>query len=186
VDVRSRGDARRLAATFRAAGYVVAEHHVLAADPTELRARTTPRPGRSYVVAPEGPEAAEPVRRAAEEGQERTPEEREQVARQWSLVPAADVLHLVARDAAGDAVGSLVVHLASLHLEVDDVLTHPARERAGVGTALLAAVAELGLRRDVGRVTLLADPNDYAASWYARRGFATVGRTTAAHRPPAA
>ncbi len=186
VDLRGRGDARRLAPVLRAAGYVVQELHVLAAAPAELAERTRPRPGRSYVVAPEGPEAAEPVRQAAEEGQDRTPEERRQVARQWSLAPARDTVHLVARDAAGEAVGSLVVHLASLHLELDDVLTHPARERAGVGTALLAAAAELGRRRDVGRLTLLADPNDYAASWYGRRGFRAVGRTATAHRVPAA
>jgi GNAT superfamily N-acetyltransferase len=185
VDLRSRGDARRLGAVLRAAGFAVFELTVMAATPADVLARTAPRPGRTWTVAPYGPRAAEPVRRAAEELTDRSRDEREQVATQWSVAPAEGAGHLVARSDAGEAVGSAVVHRASLHLELDDVLTHPAHERAGVGTALLRATARMAEDLDVARVTLLAEPNSYAAGWYGRLGFREIGRTTQAHREPA-
>jgi ribosomal protein S18 acetylase RimI-like enzyme len=108
--------------------------------------------------------------------------EREQVATQWSVAPAEGAAHLVARSDVGEAVACCVVHRGSLHLEVDDVLTHPAHERSGAGTALLRAVAGMAVERDVARVTLLADPDSYAAGWYERLGFRPIGTTTQAHR----
>jgi ribosomal protein S18 acetylase RimI-like enzyme len=91
----------------------------------------------------------------------------------------------VARSDAGEAVGALVLHRGNLHFELDDVLTHPVHERSGVGTALMRGAAEMALDGDVARLTLLADPNDYAAGWYGRLGFREVGRTTQAHRDAA-
>jgi GNAT superfamily N-acetyltransferase len=185
ADLRSRGDARRLTAVLRAAGFTVFELAVLAAAPADVLARTAPRPGRTWTVAPYGPRAAEPVRRAAEELTDRTAEEREQVATQWSLAPAEAAAHLVARSDTGDAVGSAVVHRASLHVELDDVLTHPVHEGSGVGGALLRATARMADDLDVARITLLAEPNSYAAGWYGRLGFREIGRTTQAHRDAA-
>jgi ribosomal protein S18 acetylase RimI-like enzyme len=183
VDLRSHGDARRLGATLRAAGYVVEELAVLAAEPEALAAATRPRPGRRWTVAPYGPGAGLDVRRAAGSMETSRGElEREQVATQWVLAPAEGATHLVARSDVGEGVGGCVVHRGSLHLEVDDLLTHPAHERSGVGTAILRTVADLALERDVARVTLLADPDSYAAGWYARLGFRRVGRTVQAHR----
>jgi ribosomal protein S18 acetylase RimI-like enzyme len=187
LDVRSRADAGRLGAVLRAAGFTIAQLTVLAADPAEVLARTEPRPGRRWTVAPYGARAAEPVRRAANDTlmRDRSAEEREQVAVQWSVAPAAGAAHLVARSDAGEAVGALVLHRGSLHFELDDVLTHPVHERSGVGTALVRAAAQMAQDRDVGRLTLLADPNDYAAAWYRRLGFRDVGQTTQAHRDAA-
>jgi ribosomal protein S18 acetylase RimI-like enzyme len=183
LDVRSKGDARRLGAVLRAAGYVVVRLDVLAAEPEALAAATRPRPGRRWTVAPYGPGAGLDVRRAAGAMEtSRSEREREEVATQWTVAPAAGAAHLVARSDVGEAVGVAVVHRASLHLELDDVLTHPAHERSGVGTAMLRATAGLALAADVGRVTLLADPNAYAAGWYARLGFRRIGSTTQAHR----
>jgi GNAT superfamily N-acetyltransferase len=183
VDLRAEDDARRLGAVLRAAGYVVAELAVLAAEPGALAERTRPRPGRRWTVAPYGPGAGLDVRRAAESMEtSRSEREREQVATQWSVVPAPDATHLVARSDLGEPVGGCVVHRASLHVEVDDLLTHPAHERSGVGTAVLRAVAGLALDLDVGRVTLLADPNEPSAGWYERLGFRRIGTTVQAHR----
>lgn len=184
VDIRSRADAKRLAPALRAAGYAVAELEVLTVAPERLRERTSgERTGAMIDVAPATAEACLPVERA--HPGDGTPEEQEQVANQWVLAPSTDVAHLLARDAAGTPAGSLVVHLANLHLEVDDLLTVPDQRRTGVGTALLRAVAELGIERDVGRITLLADPRGSAAQWYRRRGFAPVGRTAQAIRAEA-
>lgn len=186
VDLRSAGDARRLGAVLRAAGYLVVELAVMVADPAELSERTRPRPGRRWAVAPYGPGAGQDVRRAAGAMETaRGEQEREQVAVQWSAAPAADATHLVARSDVGEAVGVAVVHRGSLHLELDDVLTHPAHERSGVGTAVLRAVAGMGTDRGAEGITLLADPNSSAASWYQRRGFRRVGATFQAHRDAA-
>lgn len=184
LDVRSHADATRLGAVLRASGFTVVRLAVLAADPVDVLARSTPRPGRRWTVAPYGPRAAEPVRRAANASllTGHAAEEQEQVAAQWSLAPAEGAAHLVARSDAGEAVGSCVVHRASLHVELDDVLTHPVHERAGVGTALVRATADLAQAADVARITLLADPNDYAAGWYRRLGFREIGSTVQAHR----
>ncbi|MEV4420664.1 GNAT family N-acetyltransferase [Patulibacter sp. NPDC049589] len=186
VDLRSPGDARRLTAVLQAAGYLVVQLTVLAADPADLVERTRPRPGRRWTVAPYGPGAGQDVRRAAGAMEtSRSEREREQVATQWSVAPAEGAAHLVARSDVGEAVGVAVVHRASLHVEVDDVLTHPAHERSGVGSAILRAVGGLALERDVGRITLLADPNSYAAGWYARLGFRQIGTTVQAYRDAA-
>ena len=183
IDVRSKGDARRLGAVLRAAGYVVQELEVLVADPSELVAATRPRPGRRWAVAPYGPAAGLDVRRAAGAMETSRGElEREQVATQWAMAPAEGAAHLVARSDVGEAVGVAVVHRGSLHLELDDVLTHPAHERSGVGAALLRSTATMAAERGVAGVTLLADPNSYAAGWYRRLGFRRVGGTTQAHR----
>jgi len=183
LDVRSKGDARRLGAVLRAAGYVVLDLDVLAVDPETLTASTRPRPGRRWTVAPYGPGAGQDVRRAAGAMEtSRSEREREEVATQWSVAPAEGAAHLVARSDVGEAVGCAVVHRASLHLELDDVLTHPAHERSGVGAAMLRAAAGMAIERDVARVTLLADPNSYAAGWYSRLGFRRIGATTQAHR----
>lgn len=186
VDLRSHGDARRLGAVLRASGYVVTELAVLAADPRALAEATRPRPGRRWTVAPYGLGAGLDVRRAAESMEtSRGEREREEVATQWVVAPAADAAHLVARSDVGEAVGCCVVHRGNLHLEVDDLLTHPAHERSGVGSAVLRAVAGMAQEADVARVTLLADPNDYAAAWYGRLGFRRVGGTVQAHRDAA-
>ncbi|MDO9409844.1 GNAT family N-acetyltransferase [Patulibacter sp.] len=186
IDVRSKGDARRLGAVLRAAGYVVQELEVLVAEPGALSTATRPRPGRRWAVAPYGPGAGLDVRRAAGAMEtSRSEREREEVATQWSLAPAEGAAHLVARSDVGEAVGCAVVHRASLHLELDDVLTHPAHERSGVGAAILRATAAMALDRGVAGITLLADPNSYAAGWYRRLGFRHVGGTTQAHRDAA-
>lgn len=183
VDLRSQGDARRLGAVLRAAGYLVVERAVLAAEPEELSERTRPRPGRRWTVAPYGPGAGQDVRRAAGAMEtSRSEREREEVATQWTLAPAEHAAHVVARSDVGESVGVAVVHRGSLHLELDDVVTHPAHERSGVGTAMLRATAGLALERDVARITLVVDPNDPAAGWYGRRGFRRVGTTVQAHR----
>lgn len=183
VDVRSRADATRFAAVLRAAGYVVVELAVLVARPDELAERTRPRPGRRFTVAPYGPGAGLDVRRAAGAMEtSRSEREREEVATQWALAPAEHATHLVARSDVGEATGVAVVHAASLHVELDDVLTHPAHERSGVGTAMLRAAAGLAADRGVEGVSLLVDPNAHAASWYLRRGFRRVGATVQAHR----
>jgi ribosomal protein S18 acetylase RimI-like enzyme len=183
IDLRSHADASRLGAVLRAAGYVVLDLAVLAVDPEVLVERARPRPGRRWTVAPYGPGAGVDIRRAAGSMEtSRSEREREQVATQWSVAPADDAAHLVARSDTGEGVGVAVVHRASLHVEVDDVLTHPAHERSGVGTAIMRAVGGLAIDRDVARVTLLADPNSYAAGWYERLGFRRIGKTTQAHR----
>lgn len=183
VDLRSPGDARRLGAVLRAAGYLVVERAVLAAEPHDLTERTRPRPGRRWTVAPYGPGAGQDVRRAAGAMEtSRSEREREEVATQWTLAPAERAAHLVARSDVGEAVGVAVAHRGSLHLELDDVLTHPAHERSGVGTAILRGAAGLALEHDVARVTLLVDPDGAAAGWYARRGFRRIGATVQAHR----
>lgn len=183
VDVRSAADARRFGAVLRAAGYVVVELAVLAAAPDDVVPRTKPRPGRRWTVAPYGPGAGQDVRRAAGAMETSRPErEREELATQWSVAPAEHASHLVARSDVGEAVGVAVVHRGSLHLELDDVLTHPAHERSGVGTAILRAVAGMAADRGAEGITLLADPNSFAASWYLRRGFRRVGSTVQAHR----
>ena len=121
---------------------------------------TRPRPGRRWAVAPYGPGAGLDVRRAAGAMEtSRSERDREEVATQWSLAPAEGAAHLVARSDVGEAVGCAVVHRASLHLELDDVLTHPAHERSGVGAAILRATAAMALDRGVAGITLLADPN---------------------------
>lgn len=186
VDLRSQGDARRLGAVLRAAGYLVIERAVLAAEPAELTERTRPRPGRRWTVAPYGPGAGQDVRRAAGAMEtSRSEQEREEVATQWTLAPAEHASHLVARSDVGEAVGVAVAHRGSLHLELDDVLTHPAHERSGVGTAVLRAAAGLAAELDVARVTLIVDPNDAAAGFYGRRGFRRIGTTVQAHRDAA-
>jgi ribosomal protein S18 acetylase RimI-like enzyme len=184
LDVRAHADAARLSPVLRAGGFTVVRLAVLAADPADVLERAKPRPGRRWTVAPYGPRAAEPVRRAAGASllAAHAAAEHEQVATQWSLAPAEGAAHLVARSDVGEAVGSCVVHRASLHFELDDVLTHPLHERAGVGTALVRATAELAQARDVARITLVADPNDYAAGWYRRLGFREIGSTVQAHR----
>lgn len=183
VDVRSPADAKRFGAVLRAAGYVVVELAVLVARPEELAEHTRPRPGRRWTVASYGPGAGLGVRRAAGAMEtSRREREREQVATAWTLAPAEHAVHLVARSDVGEATGVAVVHVAALHLELDDVLTHPAHERSGVGAAVLRAAAGLAADRGVEGLALLADPNSPAASWYLRRGFRRVGSTVQAHR----
>ncbi|WP_320670793.1 GNAT family N-acetyltransferase [Patulibacter defluvii] len=183
VDLRSLADAERMQEALVAADLVPLSLEVLTVDPVELRERTAVAPAAepAVTVAAEPAEAAIPVRAtAAGDGDE---EERRQVTAQWSLAPARHVTHLLARDADGQPLGGVVVHLASLHVEVDDLVTAAGHRGRGVGTALLAAVAELAVARDVGRVGLLADPADRPAAWYRRLGFLPVGRTVQAIRP---
>lgn len=184
VDIRSRADAKRLAPALRAAGYAVAELEVLAVDPRELLDRTADgaETGIEVTTTASAGDCVAVERTASGDG---PPAEREQIARQWVLAPGTDVAHVLARDAAGTPVGTAAVHLGNLHLEIDDLLTVAEQLRSGVGTAVLRTVAELGVTRDVGRITLLADPRGSAAQWYRRRGFAPIGRTTQAIRPRA-
>lgn len=186
VEVRSRADAKRLAPALRAAGYAVAELEVLAVDPRDLleRTATTTATTADITVATDATASdCLPVERSA--SGDGPPAEQEQIARQWLLAPGVDLAHVLARDCAGTPVGTTAVHLGNLHLEIDDLLTVPEQRGTGVGTAVLRAVAALGVSRDVGRITLLADPRGSAAQWYRRRGFAPIGRTTQAIRPQA-
>lgn len=189
VDLRSLTDAARLRPALAAHGLVPLTLEVLAVDPAELleRARAAvPGTGTgtgdgSVQVACEPPEAAIPVR-ATVDGDGDADEQR-QVAQQWALAPGPSTRHLLARDAVGAPVGAAVVHLASLHLEIDDLLTAAGHRGRGIGTALLVAAATLAVERDVARIALLADPGDRPAAWYRRLGFVAVGRTTQAIRP---
>jgi len=178
ADVRSSGDAATIGPALARAGLTVAALEVLVADPAALLAGIPEPPG--IVVAPAPPEEAVGLRHA---GSADLPEpERSQVAEQWALVPADDVVHLLARDADGAAVGAAVVHLASLHVELDDVLAHPDRRGRGVGTALVRAAAALAAARGAEGIGLLADPGDAAAAWYRRLGLRPVGTTVTAAR----
>lgn len=186
LDLRSNGDAKRLGAVLRASNYDVLDLDVLAIEPSVLVGATRPRPGRRWTVAPYGPGAGLDVRRAAGAMEtSRSEREREEVATQWSVAPAEGAAHLVARSDVGESVGCVVAHRGSLHLELDDLLTHPAHERSGVGAALLRAAGAMALDHDVARVTLLSEPNSYAAGWYARLGFRRIGGTTLASRDAA-
>jgi GNAT superfamily N-acetyltransferase len=181
ADVRADGDVPALAPALARAGLVVAALEVLVADPATLADEAAARPG--VAVAVEDPEAARGLRHAASAD---LPEpERTEVAAQWSPGGDPQTLHLLARDGADTPVGAAVLHLARLHVELDDVLTHPDHRRAGVGTAIVGAAAAIARDRGVGAVGLLSDPGSPAARWYRRLGFVPVGPAVSAVRAAA-
>jgi GNAT superfamily N-acetyltransferase len=92
------------------------------------------------------------------------------VARRGELVDARAHEALLAEDSAGDLAG--VATWIDHGDEIEVLTLHVARQWAGVGTALLEAVADLG--RDLGRPRLwLVTTNDNvdALRFYQRRGM---------------
>ena len=59
---------------------------------------------------------------------------------------------------------------------LQDVDIAPHLRGRGLGRRLLAAVCELAQREGLAGICLRADPTDWPHVWYARAGFATVGR----------
>jgi GNAT superfamily N-acetyltransferase len=110
----------------------------------------------------------------------------------------AVVEQLVRRERLDDlvvAVTDLVVReddvvVAAAQLRVDgataaleSVMTHPAHRGRGHADALLARALELAGAAGCDLVVLEAAADDWPRHWYARRGFAEVGRTWAVTRP---
>lgn len=61
---------------------------------------------------------------------------------------------------------------------VEDVIVHPLHRSYGVASALVSAVVDMARRLLPGmRVVVRSDPGSDVAAWYARLGFAPVGRT---------
>lgn len=109
----------------------------------------------------------------------------------------AAVAQLIARERLNDrvvAVTDLVVReegrvVAAAQLRVDgataaveSVMTDPEARGRGYGDALLARALELAGEAGCDLVVLEAAADDWPRGWYARRGFAEVGRTWAVSR----
>lgn len=111
---------------------------------------------------------------------------------------AVDVEALVAREPTNDdvlevrhvavLVGGAVVATAQLRSDgataaVEAVMTHPDHRGRGYADAVLARALELAVADGTNLVVLEAAEQDWPRHWYARRGFAEVGRVWECLRP---
>ena len=89
--------------------------------------------------------------------------------------PAATVMVAEVEGAVvGMATAQLVISTAEggPSLLIEDLVVVPTRQNRGIGTALLAALAEWGAGRDAGRMQLLADrTNSPALDFYRQKGW---------------
>lgn len=84
----------------------------------------------------------------------------------------------------GDPVAAAVLKIDGATALFGPLDTLPTARRRGHGDALLAAALDTAARAGCDLVALDALADDWPRHWYARRGFAEVGRTWSAHRGP--
>ncbi|MGY2129012.1 GNAT family N-acetyltransferase [Blastococcus sp. SYSU DS0617] len=92
------------------------------------------------------------------------------------------VTDLVVREA-GQVVAAAQLRVDGATAAVDSVMTEPGHRGLGHGDALVARALELAAAAGCDLVVLEADAGDWPRHWYARRGFAEVGRTWSVSRP---
>lgn len=92
------------------------------------------------------------------------------------------VTDLVVREA-GRVVAAAQLRVDGATAAVDSVLTDPGHRGRGHGDALLARALELAGAAGCDLVVLEAVADDWPRNWYARRGFADLGRTWSVTRP---
>jgi uncharacterized protein (DUF952 family)/GNAT superfamily N-acetyltransferase len=92
------------------------------------------------------------------------------------------VTDLVVREA-GRVVASAQLRVDGATAAVDSVMTDPAHRGRGYADALLGRALQLAAEAGCDLVVLEAVADDWPRQWYARRGFAEVGRTWAVSRP---
>jgi uncharacterized protein (DUF952 family)/GNAT superfamily N-acetyltransferase len=91
------------------------------------------------------------------------------------------VTNLVVREE-GRVVASGQLRIDGATAAVDSVLTDPAARGRGHADAVLARAVDLAARAGCDLVVLEAAADDWPRHWYARRGFAELGRTWAVDR----
>jgi predicted GNAT family acetyltransferase len=91
---------------------------------------------------------------------------------------AEKVSFLAVRNERGTIVSWADLYIDSAHSigQIEDVITADGHHRRGYADALLTTAIERAADSDATMFFLLADPDDWPQTWYARRGFSTVGR----------
>jgi predicted GNAT family acetyltransferase len=92
---------------------------------------------------------------------------------------AEEVSFLAVRNEQGTIVSWADLYIDSAHSigQIEEVITADGHHRRGYADALLTTAIERAADTDnVSLFFLLADPDDWPQTWYARRGFSTVGR----------
>ncbi|MFG2915316.1 GNAT family N-acetyltransferase [Kitasatospora sp. NPDC048298] len=174
ITVLDPDSGERAAPVLTAAGYE-RESAVILARPTD----GCPRPEPAAVPV-ELAEMREAVLR-----QQREWSEDEELGRQLTdrraarLRGAAGVHFLAARTRVGEVAAWSDLYLEpSLGLaQLEDLVTASRHRGAGHGDTLLATGLALAAEVGVPQLFLLADAVDWPREWYARRGFAQIGRS---------
>jgi hypothetical protein len=96
---------------------------------------------------------------------------------------ADQVRFLAARDEHGTVASWADLYLDPAHgiAQIEDVMTADGHTRRGYADTVIATALHLAAACSL--VFLLADANDWPRTWYARRGFTTIGRSHAFTRP---
>lgn len=91
---------------------------------------------------------------------------------------AEKVSFLAVRNERGTIVSWADLYIDSAHSigQIEDVITADGHHRRGYADALLTTAIERAADANTTMFFLLADPEDWPQTWYARRGFSTVGR----------
>ena len=84
------------------------------------------------------------------------------------------LVHLVARDAAGDPAAYLALRVEAEDAEVEDLYCSPRQRGRGLATALLGTAVARVRGAGVEHVWVVADDEDWPRELYERLGFATV------------
>lgn len=105
---------------------------------------------------------------------------RQLVERRAARRRGAEVVRFVAARAEGGEPASwadLYVDRVSGTAQIEDLITSEAHLRCGYGDAVLAAAVRMAAEEGCGLRFLVAEEAGWPRHWYARRGFAVVGRS---------